>query len=204
MIHSNEKSPVIQRPGQTIDSKLCWTTRVALIYGYISQNRLRVQTQRQGRRQGMICQKHPARHILMAWTCCHLVAVIHSQLQNATNCVHINHQSEEIQWAGLAPSCWYKLRGKYTATHCTSQVWLLKRRRRRRRNTAIFVTLVPLQQCLHWPTAIFPFKQDAICLLMVSKIIKHLALSQSTAQRVCKEFWTKRVAEFWLTLAKTA
>lgn len=59
-----------------------------LIYGHISQ------TQRQGHRQGTICQQHPARHILMAWTFCHLVPVIPSKLQNATNRVHINHQRE--------------------------------------------------------------------------------------------------------------
>lgn len=54
-----------------------------------------VHTQGQGQRGGMICQKQPATHILMAWTCCHLVPVIHSKLQNATNCMHINHEKQD-------------------------------------------------------------------------------------------------------------
>lgn len=97
-----------------------------LIRGNISQNRLRIQTQRQGHRQGMICQKPPARHILMAWTCCHLGPVIHVQLQNATNCVHINHQ---IEGEGGETACMFRFKllnfvsankGEYTTTTWSS------------------------------------------------------------------------------------
>lgn len=122
MICLNEKTSA--GAGQRIGFKLC-----SSINNCISENTL--QTERQGHRLGMICHKPPARHIIMARTCCHLVPVILGELQNATNCVHINHRTETerryslgfcfklvLQLKGNVPSCIRKVKAFFLQLDC--------------------------------------------------------------------------------------